>query len=202
MCIVFYILKLFLKYWHSKGVYCFTGVTETKLSKLLKHLIYDGVYASMEERVAGGGSLELRKHIIKELGLDEDDITGNWDYAHNMQLVWSDALNKKPFCLKIIKVYYSAMKSMHCGKASTHFMEKAKDLENLVLTNQKVQTTRFVRSLQRGNSAVLRNLPTLVSVIAEEYQEAALQSKITFSSILLEFWQISYLCLSNCLLHV
>jgi hypothetical protein len=43
----------------------------------LKHLIYDGVYASMEERVAGGGSLELRKHIIKELGLDEDDITGN-----------------------------------------------------------------------------------------------------------------------------
>ena len=63
------------------------------------------------------------------------------------------------------------MQSMHCGKASTHFFEKACELENLVLTNKAYQSTRFVRSLQRGNTAALRNLPTLVSIISEEYQD-------------------------------
>ena len=29
------------------------GVTKTKLSRLLKHLVYDGVYADNEERVSG-----------------------------------------------------------------------------------------------------------------------------------------------------
>ena len=36
------------------------GVSESQLSKILKHLIYDGVYADVEERVAGGGCLELK----------------------------------------------------------------------------------------------------------------------------------------------
>ena len=36
------------------------------------------------------------------------------------------------------------------------------------------QTTRFVRSLQRGNTAALRNLPTIVTIVAEEYQEEVL----------------------------
>ena len=65
------------------------------------------------------------------------------------------------------------MQSMRCGKASTHFFERALELENIVLKNQAFQTTRFVRSLQRGITAALRNLPTIVSLIAEEYQEAA-----------------------------
>ena len=53
------------------------GVTKTKLSKILKHLIYDGVYADKEERLLGGGCLELKKNVAKQLELDPGSITGN-----------------------------------------------------------------------------------------------------------------------------
>ena len=53
------------------------GYTKSKLSNVLKHFVYDGVYANSEERVSGGGSLELRKYVIKELNLKADDITGD-----------------------------------------------------------------------------------------------------------------------------
>ena len=91
-----------------------------------------------------------------------------------MQLIWHDVLKQKPWCLNIIKIYFSAMQSMNCGKASTHFYEKAKELENIVLSNKTYQSTRSVRSLQRGITAALRNLPTLISITSEEYNEAAL----------------------------
>ena len=52
------------------------GVTKMKLSRILKHFVYDGVYASKEERVRGGGSLELTKHVTESLGLDIGDISG------------------------------------------------------------------------------------------------------------------------------
>ena len=96
-----------------------------------------------------------------------------------MQLVWNDVLKQKTWCLDIIKVYFTAMQSMNCGKASTHFMEKAFELDNIVLRNQKYQSTRFVRSLQRGITAALRNLPTLISIIAEDCDNAKLQSENT-----------------------
>lgn len=55
----------------------FLGVSKMKLSRLLKHLVYDGVYADANERVAGGGSLELKKYVIQLLGLNENSLTGN-----------------------------------------------------------------------------------------------------------------------------
>ena len=64
------------------------------------------------------------------------------------------------------------MGSMNCGKASSHFQEIAEELSNIVLTNKTFQTTRFARSLQRANTAALRNLPTLVNVISKEYNSA------------------------------
>ena len=36
----------------------------------------------------GGGCLNLIKYVAEELGLEEGDITGTWDHAHVMQLVW------------------------------------------------------------------------------------------------------------------
>ena len=101
-----------------------------------------------------------------------------------MQLTWHDVLNKKPYILDIIKIYFSAMQSMRCGKASTHFYEKAKELGNIVLTNKNYQSTRFVPALQRGITAALRNLPTLVSIIAEDYKEAALTFNNTEANFL------------------
>jgi hypothetical protein len=55
---------------------------------LLVHFAYDGVYATKEQRVAGGGSLNLVKFVAVELGLEEGDITGTWDVAHQLQIIW------------------------------------------------------------------------------------------------------------------
>ena len=100
----------------------------------------------------------------KYLFLHENSLTGNWDYPHNIQLTWHDVLNKKPYIWDTIKIYFSAMQSMRCGKASTHFYEKARKY-----CIKNYQSTRFVRALQRGITAALRNLPTLVSIIAEDW---------------------------------
>ena len=53
------------------------GFSKTKLSRVLKHFVYDGVYADKEERIAGGGSLELKKNVADILGLESSSITGN-----------------------------------------------------------------------------------------------------------------------------
>ena len=52
------------------------GVTRSKLATMIIHFVYDGVYASKDERVRGGGSLELTKHVTESLGLDIGDISG------------------------------------------------------------------------------------------------------------------------------
>ena len=79
----------------------------------------------------------------------------------------------------MIKVYFDAMKSMNIGKSSSEFFEKADELGNNVLSNKTLQTTRFVRALLRGITAALRNLPTLIAVISESYNEAALNNENT-----------------------
>ena len=67
------------------------------------------------------------------------------------------------------------MSDMNSGKASAKFCEKANEWNNIVLTNKSKQTTRFVRSLQRCNTTVLRNLPTLCNVLGDEFHTAALK---------------------------
>ena len=97
-------------------------------------------------------------------------------------MIWGDTLKKKPWILKWIKVYFSAMQSMNVGKSASHFLEKAEELDNCVLTNKTLQTTRFVRALLRGITAALRNLPTLIAVISKEYNEATTNHEATKSN--------------------
>ena len=127
------------------------------------------VYADKEERIKGGGCLELRKFVEKELGLDPDSITGDWDFSHKLQLIWGDTLKKNPWIFNTIKQYFATMKSMNIGKSATQFFETAAELDNIVLSNKTYQETRFVRSLLRGITAALRNLPTSIAVVAKEY---------------------------------
>ena len=47
---------------------------------------YDGVYATPEQRVGGGGCLDLPGAVAAELGLADGSITGTWDFAHNLQV--------------------------------------------------------------------------------------------------------------------
>ena len=51
------------------------------------------------------------------------------------------------------------MKEHKLGKVGTHFLNRARELGYLVLTNKQHQTTRIVRALFRGLTEALRNLP-------------------------------------------
>ena len=53
------------------------GVTRTRLASMLVHFVYDGVYATKDERVSGGGCLELKAKVAEQLGLDNGHITGD-----------------------------------------------------------------------------------------------------------------------------
>lgn len=55
---------------------------------------YDGVYASPDQRVAGGCCLDLTTMVAEELGLEAGSITGTWDFAHGLQIVWKNALGE------------------------------------------------------------------------------------------------------------
>ena len=137
------------------------------MSKLLRHLVYDGVYATAEQRVSGGGCLNLIKFVAEELGLDVGDITGTWDIAHQLQLIWKKIISNNVKVDKVIKIYFNAMSDFSLEKSSTIFYNRARELGNLVLTPKKQQTTRFVRSLIRGLRSAMQNLPTMVSIFAE-----------------------------------
>ena len=154
-----------------------TGWSKPQLANRLIHLTYDGVFAETEERVRGGGSLSLRTHMCEELGLEPGSISGDWDAAHNMQLTWADLLKKHSKIMKVANCYFDIMKQHKLGKVGTHFMNRAKELGYLVLTNKQHQTTRFVRALLRGLTAALRNLPTLEIVLNEEIREMEMAGK-------------------------
>jgi hypothetical protein len=48
------------------------------------------VYATPDQRVAGGGCLNLVTMVAEELGLEDGSLTGTWDIAHNLQVTRSD----------------------------------------------------------------------------------------------------------------
>ena len=101
-----------------------------------------------------------------------------------MQLVWADVLKKNEWITDLMDVYFDAMADRNTGKASTHFQERAEDLGHIVLTNKTYQKTRFVRSLVRGLTAAMRNLPTIVAILAQEFDDAALRLNNTRGKIL------------------
>ena len=69
------------------------------------------------------------------------------------------------------------MKDFSLGKSSTVFQNRARELGNLVLTNKKYQETRFVRSLIRGLRSGLQNLPTIIAIRSQEFENAALEGR-------------------------
>lgn len=147
-----------------------TGLSKLQQARKLRHVAYDGVYADQEERVKGGGSLSLRKHLALELGVDDEEITGKWDQAHLMQLCFKDVMCDHPEIMEVMNILFEAMKQYHTGKAGAHFNDVAKGLGNIILTQKQYQSTRFVRSFLRGGTSGIRNLPTLVHITAVEYE--------------------------------
>ena len=48
------------------------GLTDTQLARILRHFVYDGVYSSKEERINGGGCLDITKNVSQLLGLSNE----------------------------------------------------------------------------------------------------------------------------------
>ena len=44
----------------------------------------------------GGGSLELVAMVEEELGLEQGSLSGTWDFAHQLQIIWKNALREHP----------------------------------------------------------------------------------------------------------
>jgi hypothetical protein len=140
---------------------------------------YDGVYASKEQRVGGGGSLDLPAAVAAELGLEKSSLTGTWDFSHSLQIIWNNSLARHPVVEELITLMFGVMDDYRVGQAGAVFRARAAELGHLVLTNKKRQTTRFVRSLVRGMQAFLRNLPTLIIIMAGKYESAARERRNT-----------------------
>lgn len=85
------------------------------------------VSATIDQRVAGGGSLSLIYHVATLLDLEEGDISGDWDFSHNLQLVFSDVLKSNPKVVKLINLVFNTLKQYHLGKSSSFFEERAKE---------------------------------------------------------------------------
>ena len=160
------------------------GISRIRLRDILVHFAYDGVYATTEQRVGGGGSLNLTKFVALELGVEEGDITGTWDVAHQLQLIWHKALKKNSKVMKTVKVFFDAMSEFSLGKNSTIFHSKARDIKALVLAVKGYQETRFVACLLRGLATGLRNLPTMCHILQEAFEEACLNFNNTDGKIL------------------
>ena len=78
--------------------------------------------------------------------MEPGTLSGTWDFAHQLQIIWKNALGDHPTMEDMIQLMFSAMGEYRLGKSSTLFEEQAKELGYLVLTNKKEQTTRFVAS--------------------------------------------------------
>ena len=144
------------------------GLSMAALKAKCHHFVYDGVYASPDERLRGGGGLSLSDNFAEVLGLEAGDVTGNHDMSHNLQLVYSDVFQHDrtgdKTMKKITKEVYSVMSDYNTGQAGSIFMEAAGQMNHAVLKNQSRQKTRFVRSDLRGLQAYMTNLPTIYNI--------------------------------------
>ena len=97
--------------------------------------------------------MDLCRRVEEELGLEEGTISGTWDFAHNLQIIWKTGLAQHPLVEEIISLVFETMDNYRLEKSSTIFQARAAEFGHLVLTNKKQQTIRFVRSLARGLQA-------------------------------------------------
>ena len=143
------------------------------------HMVYDGVYATNEERVKGGGSLDLKRHFAEWCNQDQENISSSWDLGHIMQLIYSDTLKKNTDIKKFTEDIFRLMGKHKKYQAGLVFNEKAYELEHPTLTNKASQETRWVRSLLRAIETYLRNLPTYVAINSSEMVMCCRQKDVT-----------------------
>ena len=153
------------------------NMTRVEIRQKLRHVTYDGVYALTEERVHGGGSLNLTLHLESQLQLNRGDISGTWDSGHKMQLAHGDVLLKDKSYSDCVKSIYNLMATFK-DKKGCMFKEKADALNHPILTNKLTpQNTRWVRSDLRAFQSFFRNAPTMYVMFGDEISQHASDGK-------------------------
>ena len=147
------------------------GLSKAQVGEKFRHGTYDGVYAMAEERVAGGGSLNLMLHFADWCQLPHENFTGHWDVGHKLQLVYGSALKKNQEVSAFLNVMEKVMQ-MCQGKDGLLFLQVAVELKAAILTDKSEQTTRWVRSLLRLILAYFRNMPVLQRIICKNIDDA------------------------------
>ena len=148
------------------------GISEKKFSQLIKHFSYDGVFADKEERVSGGGCLQLRKTMEELLGKDEGDLLGDWEPAHKLEIIFHKVLVHNAKVENNITVFADIQKEYKIGKKASQFEDMAAACCFLTLKNKTYQKTRFVRSLLRVLTTGLTNTPTFVALLSDLMRKA------------------------------
>ena len=137
-----------------------------------RHFSYDGVFADKEERISGGGCLQLRKNMEEILGKDEGDLMGDWEPAHKLEIIFHKVLVYNKIVEDNISLFFSVQKEYKIGKKASQFSDIAADCCFLTLRNKVLQKTRFVRSWLCVLTTGLTNTPTFVAMFHKDMQEA------------------------------
>ena len=82
--------------------------------------------------MAGGGCLDLSATVSEKLGLERDSITGTWDFAHQLQIIWNNSLSQHETVEELITLIFSSMDYYRMGQAGTIFRTRAAELAHLV----------------------------------------------------------------------
>ena len=120
------------------------GVSKSRLSLILRHMPYDGVYATTAQRTGGGGSLNLIRWMEMFLGVEDGSITETWDVSHLMQIVFRCGLLENVSIKAALDFYVDVMGEHRVSKQAVIFSRFAAEEGALVVTNKKHQTTRYV----------------------------------------------------------
>ena len=148
------------------------GISEKKFSQLIMHFSYDGVFADKEERVSGGGCLQLRKTMEELLGKEEGDLLGDWEPAHKLEIIFHKVLVHNAKVENNINLFADIQKEYKIGKKASQFEDMAAACCFLTLKNKTYQKTRFVRSLLRVLTTGLTNTPTFVALLSDLMRKA------------------------------
>ena len=154
------------------------GLSKEDVAEKFCHGTYDGVYATTQERVRGGGSLNLIHHFAEWCNKPKTALTGHWDVGHQLQLVFADALKSN----KPVKQFLGITDNLALlcqGKDGLTFTQVASEMKSAFLTDKSEQTTRWVRSLLRLLLAFYRNMPTVQRILSQEVEEARVSGDIT-----------------------
>ena len=83
-------------------------------------LIYLRHKYCLEQRTRGGGSLNLVEFVARELEIEVGSITGAWDTAHKMELIWARVIRADTRFNNVLIFYQQVMDEHRLGKVGSY----------------------------------------------------------------------------------